>query len=80
MQKSLVMTQSTIDTQLLTDFHSLDKSQQLDVLNYLKSLLKKDNMSNKGLLKLAGSISSKDLKTMEEEIEEGCEQIDSNEW
>ena len=74
------MTQSTIDTQLLTDFHSLEKPQQLDVLNYLKSLLKKDNASNKGLLKLAGSIPSNDLKLMEKAIEEGCEQIDSNEW
>lgn len=74
------MSQRTIDTQLLTDFHSLAKPQQLDLLNYLKSLLKKEKPTNKGLLKLAGSISSKDLKLMEEAIEEGCEQIDSNEW
>ena len=74
------MTDRTIDTQLLTYFHSLPKPQQLDVLNYLRSLLKKDSSSNKELLKLAGSISSHDLKLMDEAIKEGCEQIDEDEW
>jgi len=73
------MTQSTIDTQLLADFHSLDKPQQLDLLNYLKSLLEKDDITNKGLLKLAGSISSQDLKLMENAIED-CQQIDADGW
>ena len=45
------MSQRTIDTQLLTDFHSLAKPQQLDLLNHLNSLLEKENPTNKGLLK-----------------------------
>lgn len=74
------MTDRTIDTQLLKYFHSLAKPQQLDVLNYLKSLLKKDSLSNKELLALAGSISSQDLKLMDEAIKGDCEQIDKDEW
>lgn len=74
------MSDKTIDTQLLGYFHSLAKPQQLDVLNYLKSLVKEDRPSNKGLLKLAGSISAKDLREMEEAVKEGCEQIDEDEW
>ncbi len=74
------MTEKTIDTELLSYFHALAKPQQLDVLNYLKSLLKRDESSNQGLLALAGSISSQDLKLMEEAIKEGCEQIDEDEW
>ncbi len=74
------MSDKTIDTQLLDYFHSLAKSQQLDVLNYLKSLLEKDSSSSKGLLKLAGSISSEDLKLIDERIKDGCEQIDEDGW
>ena len=78
--KRKTMAEKTIDTELLNYFHALAKPQQLNVLNYLKSLLHKEESPNKGLLALAGSISSKDLKLMEEAIKEGCEQIDENEW
>ena len=74
------MSERTIDTELLGYFHSLPKPQQLDVLNYLKSLIKKGSRPQKGLLKLAGSISPKDLKLMRAAINEGCEQIDEDEW
>ena len=74
------MSDKTIDTQLLSYFHSLAKPQQLDVLNYLKGLLKKDHLSNQSLLKLAGSISPEDLRMMDQAIKEGCEQIDEDEW
>lgn len=73
------MTEKKIDTQLLTYFHSLSKPRQLDVLNYLKSLLKKEKSTKSGLLKLAGSISPEDLDKMEEDIKD-CEKIDKNEW
>ena len=76
----LNMLGKTIDIELLTYFHALAKPQQLDVLNYLKSLLENEKTSNKELLKLAGSIPSKDLRLMEEAIKEGCEQIDEDEW
>jgi len=74
--------EKTLDTELLSYFHSLAKPQQLNVLDYLKSLLKKTDLDsrNNGLLKLAGSISKKDLQAMREAIQEGCEQVDENEW
>jgi len=52
----------------------------VSVLNYLKNLVKRGDDSNKNLLALAGTISKKDIKLMEKAIEEGCENIDSNEW
>lgn len=58
------MSERTIDTELPGYFHSLPKPQQLDVLSYLKSLIKKGSRPQKDLLKLAGSISPKDLKLM----------------
>ena len=50
------MSERTIDTELPGYFHSLPKPQQLDVLSYLKSFIKKGSRPQKDLLKLAGSI------------------------
>jgi hypothetical protein len=36
--------------------------------------------ANEAWLKLAGTISQDDLKLMAQAIEEGCEQVDLNEW
>ncbi len=77
------MTDRTIDNKILNYLHSLDKAEQLSVLDYLKNLLKKSGKKdnkNKELLSLAGSIKKSDLKKMELAIEEGCESIDKNEW
>lgn len=74
------MTNKAIDSQVLNYMHSLENSQQVSVLNYLKNLVKRGDNNNKNLLKLAGTINKKDIKLMEKAIEEGCENIDSNEW
>lgn len=66
------------EAQILKSLNLLEKSQQNDVLSYVKSLLKKEN--KKQLLKLAGAFSAEDIKQMETAIEQGCENIDRNEW
>jgi len=75
-QTLIQMTDRTIDNKILNYLHSLDKAEQLSVLDYLRNLLKKTgkkNNKNKELLSLAGSIKKSDLKKMELAIEEGCE-------
>ena len=66
------------EAQILKNLHLLEKSQQNDVLSYVKMLLKKEN--KKQLLKFAGAFSAEDIQQMETAIEQGCEKIDRNEW
>lgn len=76
------MVDKSIDIKILYYLHELGKSKQLSLLNYMKSIAQKEQKSNrnKKLLELAGSISKKDIKLMEEVINEGCENVDPNEW
>lgn len=76
------MTDKSIDSKILYYLHELGKAKQLYVLNYLKGLAKKDQKGdkNKKLLELAGSISKRDLTLMKQAINEGCENVDPNEW
>lgn len=78
--KIRAMADKTLDKRLLSYFHSLGRPEKMNVLKYLKSLVKKDFSSNTELLKLAGTISVEDLELMENAIKEGCEKIDKDEW
>ena len=83
MLKEFNMTNKTIDTRILNYIHSLEKVEQLSVLNYLQKIVKKfrkKNNENEKLLSLAGSINKNDLKKMELAIKEDCENINTNEW
>ncbi len=74
------MNQRTLDQQVLQYFHELAKAEQLDALNYLKTLLAKRTDRNQALLKLAGSIPEDELQRMERAIAQDCERVDENEW
>ena len=73
------MKQGILDQQVLRYFHELAKAEQLDALNFLKTLVAKRNDRNKALLQLAGSIPIDDLQRMEQAIKD-CERIDKDEW
>ncbi len=73
------MKQGILDQQVLRYFHELAKAEQLDALNFLKTLVAKRNDKNKALLQLAGSIPIDDLQRMEQAIKD-CERIDKDEW
>lgn len=73
------MEQKTLDRQVLRYFHELAKAEQLDALNYLKTLVAKRTDRNQALLELAGSIPEDDLQRMEQAIDQDCERID-DEW
>ncbi len=66
------------EVEILKKITLLEKSQQNNVLLYIKSLLK--GHSKKNLLKFAGIINPEDIKRIESAIQSGCESIDKNEW
>ncbi len=76
----LVMAEKTMEKKLLNYFHALTKREKEGVLNYLRSLLKKNRSENENLLKFSGTISADDLKLMEESINEDCGRVDKDEW
>jgi hypothetical protein len=76
------MLQPFIEKEILTQLDQLSLEQQLQVLNFAKSLAGTTpvGIPGKERLHLAGTISHEDAKLMREAIEEGCEQVDLNEW
>jgi hypothetical protein len=71
-----------IEKEILTQLDKLSLEQQLQVLNVAKSLAgtMPVGVPGKELLHLAGTISTEDATLMREAIEEGCEQVNLNEW
>ena len=58
----------------------LNSNQQVKLLGFIESITRDFVFNPKILLKFAGSISQKDLKLMQQAIEEDCERIDYNGW
>ena len=58
----------------------LNSNQQVKLLGFIESLTGDIVSKPKNLLRFAGSISPKDLKLMQQTIEEDCERIDYNGW
>ncbi len=60
----------------------LPPDEQRLVLDFARALAvsKIQGVPGKQLLRFAGTIPSEDLKRMSDAIEEGCEQVEINEW
>ncbi|MEX0812226.1 MAG: hypothetical protein WD048_08410 [Chitinophagales bacterium] len=69
-----------IRQEILSALDQLSKKQLKHLLIFIKSLLYRKADKEHGIMRLAGTIDKEDLKLMEAAIEDGCEQIDSNEW
>ncbi len=78
------MKTSTLTTEILSEIKILPVRLQSQVLSFIRFIkkdeLKQEGISGKALLKYAGCINKKDLKQINEAIEEGCEKVDLNEW
>ena len=78
------MVDAQVQTELLKQLDQLPIAQQQRVLDYARSLSTSAprllGVPGRELLDLAGSISDEDAKAMMDAIEEGCEQVDLNEW
>ncbi|NMB35546.1 MAG: hypothetical protein GX989_04580 [Firmicutes bacterium] len=67
---------------IINELDSLNQFQQKKLLDYVLSLKlsKKKKLGGKNLFDFSGVISKVDLAVMEKAIEEGCGQVDLNEW
>jgi hypothetical protein len=76
------MSDQTIQKELLDQLSKLPVEQQHQVLDFARKLAgsKPTGRSGKELLSFAGTIPIADLNIMTQAIEEGCEQVNLNEW
>jgi hypothetical protein len=73
---------SVLGQEILEQLAELTPEQQRQVLAFARSLARPTWVGTPGyaLLPLAGTIPIEDLEEMARAIEEGCEQIDLDEW
>lgn len=72
----------SIKKEIITHVERLPSSLQRQVLEFTRALERKQlkGMHGRSLLPFAGIIPLADLEAMPQTIEEGCEQVDENEW
>jgi len=75
------MNTSIID-EVIEQLRAMPPHLQWQVLEFTRTLGKSQIQGTPGqqLLRFAGSIPPDDLQLMSEAIEQGCEQVDSDEW
>jgi hypothetical protein len=76
------MKKASLQPEILHYLDTLAAASQQKVLEYIKTLTKTPEKNNnpKPILQFAGAFTKKDLKEINSAIEQGCEQIDRNEW
>jgi hypothetical protein len=73
---------SAIKTRVIEQMDTLPEHLQRRVLEFVQGLqvLARQGVPGKRLLQFAGAIPLDDLESMRQTIENGCEQVDLNEW
>jgi hypothetical protein len=68
--------------QVVEQLRNMPQPLQWQVLEFARTLIdpKGQGVSGQQLLRFAGAIAIDDLQLMQEAIEQGCEEIDLNEW
>ena len=76
------MPDQSLQKQILDQLDKLPIEQQHQVLDFARTLArtKPAGKPGKDLLSFGGAIAIADLKIMSQAIEEGCEQVNINEW
>ena len=71
-----------VENQLRKRMHALSPDQQREVLQFAEKLAAPEpkGVPGKELLRFAGTLSPEEADEMRRVIEEGCEQVDLNEW
>ncbi|MFQ5901267.1 MAG: hypothetical protein ACE5IH_06900 [Thermodesulfobacteriota bacterium] len=72
----------SIKSKILDQLEILDTERQKEVLNFARilAMVRPKGMPGNKLLSFAGTIKADDLRKMRQAIEEGCEQVNLNEW
>lgn len=73
---------SVIKTKVIEQLDTLPENLQRQVLAFVQALQTavRQGVPGKQLLGFAGAIPMDDLELMRQAIEDGCEQVDLNEW
>lgn len=75
------MTLTTLEQEILVHLHTLALPQQREVLAFVRSLATTPiGVPGRELLTFAGMIESRDLVALQQAIDEGCEQVNLDEW
>ena len=71
-----------VKDQIMEQLSSMSEDGQRRILEITRSMTAKlgDGAEGRSLLRFAGTIDSEDARRMSVAIEEGCGQIDPNEW
>lgn len=81
-EEALMMIPVPLEKDLIEQIRHLRADQQHLVLDFARTLASAPPKGAPGqeLLRFAGSITTEDLHEIERTIDQGCEQVDSNEW
>lgn len=76
------MMRQTLQQEILDQLDRLPPERQREVLDFARSLSTARPVGKSGteLLRFAGTIEEEDLIAMSQAIDEGCEQVNLNEW
>src|SRR5262249_24104493 len=76
------MISQVIEKEIIVQLSQLALDQQQQVLNFARALVMAKPVGRTGadLLRYAGMIDAADLNAIRQAIEEGCEQVNLNEW
>ena len=74
------MSEQTLQRELFDQIDKLPLDQQRRVLEFARSLAKPMGKPGVELLSFGGTIESVDLNAITKAIEEGCEQVNGDEW
>jgi hypothetical protein len=76
------MMSPTLETEIQEQLSQLPLEQQRQVLEFARALVatRVRGVPGHAVLRFAGLIETDDLATMQQAIEEGCEQVQANEW
>lgn len=75
------MAQTTLEQEILSYVHTLSLPQQREVLAFARGLAAAPvGVPGSDLLAFAGTVDSHDLDALQQAIDEGCEQVNVDEW
>jgi hypothetical protein len=75
------MTLTTLEQEILVHLHTLTLPQQREVLVFVRTLATPPSgVPGRELLAFAGIFESRDLVTLQQAIDEACEQVHLDEW
>ena len=74
------MSERTLQSELLDHLNGLPVEKQRQVLDFARSLVESKGRPGNEVLLFGGAIDAEDLSAMTQAIEDGCEQVNADEW